>query len=326
MSAWWKDLKRLLIWGGSILGGLFAVFVINQFLLLYQFMSAIHPYFAVGVTTLLASALIWLIYRIIRQLFRNPQVLELPVNGDEAEMAAYTEQLLSQMRHNPNLALIDFEAPDKTAHELIAESFASLQEQATPLIKQNANAIFMSTAISQNGSLDSLVVLFSLFRMVWQLATLYETRPNLIGLLKLYLQVATVVLMARTMEDGDLIESQMEPLITSILGESIASAIPGMVPVANLVVSSLMEGAVNSFLTLRVGFITQRYLSSQTPLPQQAVRRAASIQSIGYMGEIIKHNSKIVVKTVGQAAKKASLGTAKRWFGFEGKASVDKYK
>lgn len=324
MTAWWKDLKRLLIWGGGILGLLFIVFVVNQFLILYQFMSLIHPYFALSAITLLVGGLLWLILRVFRQLFQNEKVLELPTDSDEVATAAYTEQLLLQLRHNKNLVQIDFDSLEKSSDDLIAESFASLQAQSIPLIKQNANAIFLTTAISQNGSLDSLVVLFSLFRMVWQLASLYETRPTLLSMMKLYLQVATVVLMVRTIEDGDLIESQMEPLIASILGESVASAIPGMVPVANLVVSSLMEGAVNSFLTLRVGFITQRYLSSQTPLEQQSVRRAASIQSIGYMGTIIKDNSRLVVKTVGQAAKKASVGTAKRWFGFDNKASADK--
>lgn len=324
MTSWWHDLKRLLIWAGSILGLLFIVFVVNQFLTLYEFMSLIHPYFAIITITLLVSGLLWLMFRVFRQLFRNERVLELPIDSDEIAMTAYTEQLLLQLRHNQNLVEIDFDSLEKSSDDLIAESFAALQAQSIPLIKQNANAIFLTTAISQNGSLDSLVVLFSLFRMVWQLASLYQTRPTLMSMMKLYLQVATVVLMARTIEDGDLIESQMEPLIASILGESVASAIPGMVPVANLVVSSLMEGAVNSFLTLRVGFITQRYLSSQTPLEQQSVRRAASIQSIGYMGTIIKDNSRLVVKTVGQAAKKASVGTAKRWFGFESKVSTDK--
>ena len=123
--------------------------------------------------------------------------------------------------------------------------------------------------------------------------------------------------MARSIEDADLIEDQMEPLIASIIGESLASAIPGMVPVANLVVSSLMEGAVNAFLTLRVGLIAQNYLGSAQPLEKSSLRRTTSSQAIRYMGSIIKSNSSLVLKTVGNAAKNASFNKAKRWLKFD---------
>lgn len=36
--------------------------------------------------------------------------------------------------------------------------------------------------------------------------------------------------MARSIEDADLIENQLEPIIASVIGESITSAIPGMMP------------------------------------------------------------------------------------------------
>ena len=39
------------------------------------------------------------------------------------------------------------------------------------------------------------------------------------------MQVIGVVLMARALEDVDLIEYQVEPIITSVLGESVVSAV-----------------------------------------------------------------------------------------------------
>lgn len=319
MNNWWKDIKKLL-WGVLFISAvLFIIFVVNQFLLLYQFLTAIHPYLSISVISLIAVGIVYVLYGLIKQLLRSPKVLELGEDPTDEEYEAYLDNILMLLRKNPNISDLDIGNADLTKEETVTIGFKQLEELSTPLIKENANAIFLSTAISQNGSLDSLVVLFSLVRMVWQLANIYQTRPSLISLVKLYIQVGSVVLMARTMEETDLIEYQMEPLITSIVGESIASAIPGMVPVANLVVSSLMEGSVNSFLTLRVGIITQDYLGNIQPTNKHAIRRSASMQSVKHMGSIIKSNSKIVVKTVGNAARKASLGTAKKWFTFSDK-------
>lgn len=263
MTDWWKDIRRIL-WGiAFILGLLFVVFVVNQFTLLYQFLSLIHPILAMTVLALIGGGILYVLYRLVKQLLSSPKVIELDENYTEEEYDNYLDLVLDLLQKNPNVTLLE-EDTALSKEEQVQTYFTQLDDLSLPLIKQNANAIFLSTAISQNGSLDSLVVLFSLLRMVWQLAGIYQTRPSLISFVKLYFQVASVVLMARTIEDTDLIEYQMEPLITTIVGESIASAIPGMVPITNLVVSSLMEGAINAFLTLRVGIITQEFLDRKS--------------------------------------------------------------
>lgn len=314
MNSWWKDLQRILLWFSVIFGIIFTIFLFNQFILLYQLLETIHPLFAVVVVSILFGVLTYVGYKLGRLLFSKPLTIELAENHSQEEYHEYLQQLAEQLQANPQ---INFDTNHPNIEEQIEESFTRLNELSLPLIKENANAIFLSTAISQNGSLDSLMVIFSNIRMIWQLANIYGTRPSLASLIKLYAQVGSIMFMARTLEDTDLIETQMEPLIASILGESIASAIPGMVPIANLVVSSMMEGSVNAFLTLRVGLITQNYLSSYHRLNQQNLKRSTSMLAISYMGSIIQSNSKTVLKTVGNAAKKASVGTAKRFFGFD---------
>ncbi|MGO4936358.1 DUF697 domain-containing protein [Fundicoccus sp. Sow4_H7] len=314
MNSWWKDLQRILLWLSVIFGIIFTIFLFNQFILLYQLLETIHPLFAVVVLSILLGVLAYVGYKLGRLLFSKPLTIELAENHSQEEYQEYLQQLAEQLQANSQ---INFDTNHPNIEEQIEESFTSLNELSLPLIKENANAIFLSTAISQNGSLDSLMVIFSNIRMIWQLANIYGTRPSLASLIKLYAQVGSIMFMARTLEDTDLIETQMEPLIASILGESIASAIPGMVPIANLVVSSMMEGSVNAFLTLRVGLITQNYLSSYHRLNQQSLKRSTSMLAISYMGSIIQSNSKTVLKTVGNAAKKAGVGTAKRFFGFD---------
>lgn len=316
LTDWWKDFKRIIVALVVIFSLLFGIFIVNQFILLYQFLAMIHPWLALIVVGGILLAIVWMGYRLMRQLYSGPQLLEMDPDASEEEYDEYLSQLIEILKKNPNLESIDFTESDESQEDLVHLGFQTLADQSLPLIKQNANAIFLTTAISQNGALDTFVVLFSLTRMVWQLARFYRTRPSLKSLVKLYVQVASVIVMARTIEDADLIESQLEPLIAAILGESVASAIPGMVPITNLIVSSLMEGSINAFLTLRVGLITQEYLSADTQKSKLEIRRSATTQSLTYMATIIKDNSKTVVKSMGNAVKKAGMGTAKRWLKF----------
>lgn len=315
-----KDLKRIAIGISFVLGVIFLLFIINQFIIFFGLLKAINVFLAYTITGLLAAILIYILIKIGFIWLKAPKVPILPVNPSEEEYQIYLSETIEMLKHNGNLIDIDFDSSEFTKEELVTMAFDTLDKKSLPLIKGNANTIFISTAISQNGSLDSVLVLTSLVKMIWQLARVYQTRPSLKSMGKLYLQVASVIFMARSIEDADIIEDQLEPLIAAILGESIASAIPGMVPITNLVVSSIMEGSINAYLTLRVGIVTQAYLGMEVPQTKSFIRKNASLQSLSYMGSIIADNSKLVIKSIASSVKKASSNTAKKWFGKKGTA------
>ena len=305
--------KKILIGVGFLFGIIFLLFITNQFVLLYDLLTRIHPYFAMAVTALVAAVVLYIVIRIAFLWFKSPKVAVLAENPTDEEYNQYLDKTLEILKKNRLLKDIDFEREDISKADKVALAFKHLDDLSFPLIKGNANQIFLSTAISQNGSLDSIVVLFNMTKMIWQLANIYQTRPSIKSMGKLYLQVAGVVFMARTLEDADLIEDQMEPLIATLVGESLASAIPGMVPITNLVVSSVMEGSLNAYLTLRVGIIAQSYLGMESPQTKSFIRRHASLQSVGYMGSMIKDNGKLVIKTIINGAKKATSDKARKF-------------
>ena len=101
MSQWWKDLKRLLIWGGVILGILLTMFIINQFWTLYQLLAQLHPILAAVVITGLVLGLAFICYKVARQLLRNQPLLELPANPTEEDYTTYLDNWLSILAKNP---------------------------------------------------------------------------------------------------------------------------------------------------------------------------------------------------------------------------------
>lgn len=314
LSQSFKRLSMAFLIGLSII---LTVFILNQFMNLFDLLHRFHPVLAWGLTILLAILFIYYVIKFLILYQRSSKLAVLPENPTQQELDNYYTQMVEFLKRNPHLKSLDFETSNLSKAELVEYGFKELDQITNPIIKQNASEIFLTTAISQNGSLDGIAVLISMVKMIWKLANIYQTRPSIKSLLKLYSQVGSVVFMARTLEDSEIIESQIEPLIAAIFGESVASAIPGMVPITNLVVSSMMEGSLNALLTLRVGIITQRYLGMEVPESASFIQKNASLQALSHLGNIIKDNGKLVAKSMFNAAKNATSSTAKKWFGFQ---------
>lgn len=308
-----QQFKRFLIGAGIILGILVTVFIVNQFVSFYDFLSRVHPTLGLVLVGLLFILFMCCIIRIGIYWIKTPKAIVLKENPTPEEYDEYLEAMLVVLKRNKQLKEFDFSKEDKV--QVVTSAFKYLDELSLPLIKNTANGIFLTTSISQNGSLDSLLVLFSMIKLIWQLSNIYQTRPSVGSIGKLYLQVAGVVFMTRTIEETDLIETQMEPLIGALIGESVVSAIPGMVPITNLVVSSIMEGSLNAYLSLRVGLITQSYLGMEKPETKSTIKHHASRKSASYLSSIISDNSKVVVKSVMSLVKKAGTTAARRIFG-----------
>lgn len=309
-----RRLGKVLTILGIFLGLVFLVFLVNQFYLLYQVLQGIHPIAAGTFVGLLALALAYLLIRLVFLYIRSLPAPQLPEYPTQEDYDRYLDDMLVCLSKNRLLSRELLTDASRSKEERVTIALDSLDQAGEPIIRKHANSIFLSTSISQNGSLDAIMVMVTLVKMVWQLGQVYGTRPSLKSLGKLYLQVASLVFMARSLEDSDLIPAQLEPMIAGLVGESMASAIPGMVPMSNLIISSVMEGAINAFLTLRVGFIAQAYLGMERLKPKSMIQRQASLQAVKELGIIIKDSGKSVVTAFMDRVKRTARDTAKSWF------------
>ncbi len=305
--------KKLLAAAGAGVLLFFLVVMLNQLTALYQNLSAIHPLFALAVVALVALAFLALLILPIYGFTRFPKLEEPPEEQSGPAYDAYVERQYQKLKRNHFLKKTGFLWDEKAAHEAeVKRAHEVLRIESLETIKADAQAVFLTTAVSQNGVLDGLTVLYNLSRMVYRITSLYENRPSPARILQLYGQIAGTVLVARSIEDMDLIQEQIEPLMASLLGGTVFSLIPGAVGITTLLVNSVVEGSVNALLTLRVGVLTQRYLSALAQPQKSGIRRSASMEAAGMLGAIIKDNAVVVVKTFGNAAKEATKST----FGF----------
>lgn len=291
---------------------LLIIIIFNNVIQISSFMSTIDPLLGkitLGVLLVLLAAL--LLMPLI-SFFSYKKALPIPENESSPEYPAYLQGAKQRLLKNKHLKASGFEfSSEAPLKEELLRAYRILDIEARGFVKNKATGVFLSTAISQNGVLDSFFVLGTLTKMLWEVARIYEERPSTAQLISLYSNVAATVLMARGLEDLDLLDEQIEPLIASILGGGMATLVPGAVMATNLVVNSITEGSVNALLTLRVGCMAQRYLSSLTKPDRKLLRRSATIDACGLLGEVMKDNTVLILKAFAKGAKNAAKNTFK---------------
>jgi len=301
-----RTIKRILLWISLGLILLFLLIAFNQLMALYNNLSTVSAPLAVILTTLAGLSLLALLLTPLYVFYRFPKLEDLPHSIEDPEYQAYLDRRLEKLKRNRYLTSQGFDFSGDSSEEIIERAYKVLKLRGDEVMRADASAVFLTTAVSQNGVLDGLTVMAALIKLVYTLTTLYENRPNLRRITYLYGQIAGVVLIARTIEDADLIEEQIEPLMASLLGGTIISVIPGAVGVTTLIVNSVVEGAVNSLLALRVGAIAQRYLSETMQFDKRQIRRSASLEATKQLGSILSENAVLVVKSFANATKDAT--------------------
>jgi hypothetical protein len=200
----------------------------------------------------------------------------------------------------------------------VETALEKLNQIAETRTKEAASQVFVTTAISQNGSLDTFLVLAAQSKLVLEVARTYLQRPTVRELVHLYGNVAATAFVAGELEDLDLAE-QVQPVIGAAFG-SAAGAIPGFGPATTIFVNSITTGAANAFLTLRVGIIAQQYCGVTVSAPRRTIRRSAIFKATQLLGAITLSGTRRVAAAIGSGSK-AAIGDAFESMGDQIKAA-----
>ena len=203
---------------------------------------------------------------------------------------------------NPRLLGVELES-----NEQIPLALAKLGAEADKIVMDSASAVFVSTAVMQNGRLDGLLVLAGQMRMLWRIAAVYYLRPSPRQMLYLYSNVGTNVLIADNIQSIDFAELAT-PIVVSIF-PSMKGAIPGLQGISALLVNSMANGAANAFLTLRVGLLAKAYCEALTTPSQKAVRQSTTTRALGLVATIVKEQGRRVANKSWETVRD-SVGSA----------------
>ncbi len=168
-------------------------------------------------------------------------------------------------------------------------------------ISEWAKTVFMLTAVSQNGKLDAAISMVINFRMIADLIRCSGYRPSHGQLFKQYVRILVTSLfsyyLSNTLDNLDFTSLGGEEAADTVIAGSTASEPEVLASVAglkflNMVPASLVDGALNSLLTLRIGYVTLAYLKEGAEGLEgrrgMKVRRNAMLQAIKAFGVMAK--------------------------------------
>ena len=107
---------------------------------------------------------------------RMPRPLVPPASETGPEFDDHLKRLGERLAINPRVQLAAIRPIDRRG---IEDALRVLDDDANAIVKQMATTVFLTTAVSQSGRLDALLVLAAQSRMVWRIAHLYYQRPSL---------------------------------------------------------------------------------------------------------------------------------------------------
>jgi hypothetical protein len=295
-------LKKIMIVVVLFFTLLLVMFVINQTNQLVTFFAGISPLLGRIVLFILLALYATIITIPLIAIYSKPAALLPPAETDSDAYRLYLKKLAARLSKNPHLnqTPVDPEQP-----EAIETALKKLDNQADEAIKNAASGVFIMTAISQYGALDAVIVIITQLRVIWQVTTLYNQRPTLRELAYLYGNVFTTAFLATRIENLDLIEDQLEPIIASLMGNSLSSMTPALNTAANIITNSVITGSANAFLTLRVGVITRQYCASLIRPERSTLRRAAMVQATALLAKVLSDSTYQVTKSILRATAKA---------------------
>lgn len=277
----------------------FTIIVVNQTVQLVDLASRVHPYLGttvlLGIVTLFVVGIGYPVYALLRL----PKPLIPPASTSGPEYERFRTALEARLRTNPNLLHL----PSGTLDMSVA--LGELDKIAEERTKSFAKKVFLGTAISQNGSVDTLLVLAAQGRLVYEIACVYNQRPSLRELGYLYANVAATAFVAGEVEDIEVAE-HVQPILSAVLGSSIA-AVPGLNAAAGLFIHSVVTGAGNAFLTLRVGLLASEYSRPSHDGDRRKVRRSAAVRALPLLGKIVAEGAAAVAASIWDKPKKVFL-------------------
>ncbi len=278
--------------------------VITQTAQLVTLAASLHP--AAGTFVLWGLLVVYaacLLAPVILYL-RLPSPLEPPSSEECPEFDRHLHAVGRRLTDNHRAG----QGPFRSRPE-IEGGLAFLGTQADEVARRAASEVFVATAVSQHGSLDALIVLGVQARMVWRIAHLYHQRPGVRELARLYTNVGATAFIAGELEDLDL-SDQIQPVVSGVLG-SMAGTFPGLQTVSTVFVTSVLGGAANAFLTLRVGVISKQYCAALTSRPRWGLRRTAVVQAGAMLSGIVYDGAKRVSVALVRASGETVSGTVR---------------
>lgn len=260
--------------GWTVFWVLISIFIllrlINDVLEMGERLGRLHPWLAWGFYALVLLLMVWALSVPIRWMFRAPVRDFGALFEEEIDAKALKEirqTLLKGEKDEESAGILDAALERDQLVGILEER----EKEVDDFIVQTGILTFLTTAISPNGFLDIIAVVYYNFRMIGVLVDRFGVRPSVMNILRILRNVfltAFVVNQLEELELNEYIEEVMESFGDVATGKLLSKTL-----------DSLMQGVLASFVTLKIGFAAKAVLVNPEQTKRfgfrKSIRRAA---------------------------------------------------
>lgn len=294
--------------------GVIVITVLGNIIIIGEKISAVfHTTIAEYIFYLLLVCLLYL--KLVKPLLRIYRMPEFPPLDsdidklDEGEIKKLSKLLTTNCYHlNENekeelLKKLDWDNEAKqTVKDKIKSDLKLRLEKSKCKIQGYATTVFLTTSISQNGKVDSFVISLMNIRMIYEMIMATGFRPKITELVKIYKNVLSTALFSYITSEaltgvGTLAITDAQDISTATDDMDLFGLLSKK-RVKGVILTSLADGMVNTLLTCRIGYITQKYLEAGPNAfsgeQRKETRKEAIIASFGLTKDIMSETIKDV--------------------------------
>jgi len=243
---------------------LIALIVIGNVISIGDKIAGIHPILSYLFYGVVGIIFIWLVVFPVVRVIITPQLKGISKENisdyTPSEVTEYINDLKKGIKFTREEEReLDLGDDRKKTIEKILNNRYEEMEKA---VKKAAVSNFVITAISQNGSLDFIASITINFRMINHIVNQLGKRPSYSQLIKLYISVVSASLVITAIDDiiDDIDFNELLGGLLGIGASRQAAGVVGLGVVVDTFISSAINGLMNAYVTLRVGYATIKYL------------------------------------------------------------------
>lgn len=252
---------------------LFLIMLISSLLDIGEKLRRINAYFEYGFYILVVLLFYLVIVQPIIIILRSPS-LSIATSLDQTDpraIAIYKKVAKNIVKSNElpeeqRLLLTQYKNKEELLFNLQYVFENTVKNQLNSIIIHDAKTVMISTAICQSARFDMITVFAVNVKMIKELVVQCGFRPSMKNLSKLTINVFGTALIAEGLENLKL---------EDIMPKSSLEFLNNM-PYLGVVLESVIQGAANALMTLRIGCVCRRYLFSDgSIITKEDIRRQA---------------------------------------------------
>ncbi|MBQ8945188.1 MAG: DUF697 domain-containing protein [Lachnospiraceae bacterium] len=275
------------------LGIVFVMGLISSALEIGERFGRVHISLEILFYVLIAVVVIGgIVYPLVGVFFSPIFSLEKLHNADGSARKKWCRLLVNNLLENVELTDEEQEQvkgflklEDETDDKLIEFFDRKIAPQIDTEIYDTAKKIFIITAVSQNSLYDMLGMASANFTLIKRITEICGFRPSNAQVLKLYIRVLSMTLLAGNLEDMNI--EELIPLATEgVLGKTLG-----------IVAASAAQGTINALTSLRIAAITKNYLlNADVSQTRRELRKKSYAEAFAILKNILKQGMNDKVK------------------------------